>query len=42
MKLKIKKKKTNIGKSLRHNSIPTNMLRQFPKSISIVLSNLIN
>ena len=35
-------KKTNIGKSLRHNSIPTNMLRQFPKSISIVLSNLIN
>ena len=32
----------SVGKSLGPNSIPTKLLKQFSKSISIPLSNLIN
>ena len=35
-------KTLSVGKSVGPNSIPTKLLKQFPKSISIPLSNLIN
>ena len=35
-------KTLSVGKSLGPNSIPTKLLKQFSKSISIRLSNLIN